>query len=134
MFGKNAKGFIWSVVILLIGLFVAANRSQGQLIIISIFTVLIMILVVNRFIVGTTAEIFISGFILGGVEAYVFFIQPYVTEPIKVLFFTINGLPAIPGTAKLFFGVAFVTRATIFLLEMLDTPLKKPIGRFLEHK
>jgi hypothetical protein len=119
-FTKKTKGFLYSLIVLLFGLYVSFGRPSSQVAFIAVVTIMAMMFVVNKFIKGMTDEIFISGFIIGLVEAYVFLIQP-----------SWEGLPSLDPTVKLFFGIAIATRIIIFLFEKLDTPFKKPINLLL---
>lgn len=122
MVAKNTKGFGLSIAILLGGLYLSSKASNEIYVVLaSLATIIVMMAVVNRSVKGKANEIFISGFLLGIIEAYVFLIQPNWSV-----------LPAIPGDAKLFFGFAFLFRAIIFILEIIDTPAKKPIKRWLK--
>ena len=121
MFGKNARGFGISLAILLFALYYTRNQAPFNTALVAVATVVVIIIVINRFVKGETREIFISGFLFGLPEAYVFLIQP-----------NYPGLPELPGNVELFFGIAFLTRAILLLLEMLDTPVKNSVRKLVK--
>lgn len=121
MVSKSAKGLLIGLTLLLGGLYFARGASTTGIVIISVVTTIAIVAAVNKFIRGRSTEMFVSSFLLGVPETYVFLIQPEI--PL---------LPALPGNLKLFFGIAIVTRIVILLLEIIDTPLKKPVRGFLD--
>lgn len=130
MASKTTKGFGLSIFILLIGLYLSSKPPfvaffipypKLWIVVIALTTTFAMMVAVNRFIKGESKEVFISGFVLSIVEAYVFLIQPNWAE----------ALPPIGSGTELFFGFAFLFRTIFFLIEMTDNPIKKPLRRVI---
>lgn len=117
---RSTKGFLLALVVLLMGMLFSVGKEPFFVVVISVFTTVVMVYIIQKNVRGDYKEIVISGFILGAVETYVYLIQP-----------NYPGAPALPGAAELFFGIAFLTRASIYVLEIINNPLRAPIRRFL---
>ena len=122
MASKALKGLTAAIAIIVLGAIFASDKTPVMVALIAVASTILMIAVVNYFVKGSTNEVLISGFLLTLIESYHFFIQPNWA-----------GSPELPSSAALFFGVAFAARAIIFLLEIIDNPLKKPVRKVLKH-
>lgn len=109
---KTVTGFGIGLLIIFAGLFISQqNPTFGldepmYIILIAFLTTIVFIYTINKFIKSENDEIFISGFLLGGIELYVFMIQPNVPY-----------FPHIAGNAELYFGSVGIVRILMLLVQ-----------------